>query len=260
MTSRIIFSKPWESGLFLLRDNQVFKIREDTQGHGFDLPKYMRWSPDGTKIAFRSGHGDSISIIHATGEHVSTPISGSGDRDCLYPAWSPDGKWLTYCRVSADEFQIRRVRTDGRHDSLIIRLEGVAKALDWSPDGKRFLCVRRLANADLNETLVVHLDGFIETNLGVHTEHPRWSPDGMKIVYANSAVPILGKTYTMHADGSGIVEVAKGIFPDWSADGSQIVYYNSSLFCKTSGFCVVDADGSNPRKILNGAGWYVDWF
>ena len=260
MTSRIIFSKPWESGLFLLFENQVLKIREDTQGYGFDLPKYMRWSPDGKKIAFRSGHGDSIFIIYATGKHASTPVSGSGESSCLYPAWSPDGKWIAYCSASANEFQIRRVKTDGQDDSLIIRLDGEARALDWSPDGKRFLCVRRQADADLNETLIVHIDGFIETDLGVHSEFPRWSPDGKKIVYSNSSVPILGKTYIMNADGSGTVEIAKGIFPDWSADGSQIVYYSSSLFCKRSGFCIVNADGSNPRKILDGAGWYADWF
>lgn len=260
MTSQIVFSKPWEGGLYLLRENQAFKIREDTVEDRIDLPKYMRWSPDGTKIVYRAGHGDSITIIYTNGKYFGTPVSGCGTGNCLFPAWSPDGEQIAYCVTTAEGFEIRRVKTDGLHDTLVAWMEGKARALDWSPDGERFLCVRKLPDAENNETLIIHIDGVIEQNLGVHAEFPRWSPDGTRIVYANSTVPFLGRTFTMLADGSGIRAIADGIYPDWSADGSQIVYYNSGLFCRESGFCVVDADGSNPKKILDGAGWYADWY
>ena len=59
----------------------------------------IRWSPDGTMIAFTSDRGDHsfIGIYHLNTKTVSF-VETSMDND-TYPVWSPDNKQLAYIRI-----------------------------------------------------------------------------------------------------------------------------------------------------------------
>ncbi|TMI94871.1 MAG: S9 family peptidase [Bacteroidetes bacterium] len=59
----------------------------------------IRWSPDGTMIAFTSNRGDHsfIGVYHLDTKNVSFAET-SMDND-TYPTWSPDGKQLAYIRI-----------------------------------------------------------------------------------------------------------------------------------------------------------------
>ena len=59
----------------------------------------LRWSADGSKIAFVSNRNDHafIGIYHFTTKSVAY-VETSMDQD-VYPAWSPDGKQLAYIRI-----------------------------------------------------------------------------------------------------------------------------------------------------------------
>jgi dipeptidyl aminopeptidase/acylaminoacyl peptidase len=59
----------------------------------------IRWSPDGTMIAFTSNRGDHsfIGIYHLTTKNVSFAET-SMDND-TYPTWSPDSRQLAYIRI-----------------------------------------------------------------------------------------------------------------------------------------------------------------
>jgi len=57
------------------------------------------WSPDGAKVAFQT-ETTKTSVLRvldlATGA-FATPYSGPGM--ALFPAWSPDGRWLVFCQA-----------------------------------------------------------------------------------------------------------------------------------------------------------------
>jgi dipeptidyl aminopeptidase/acylaminoacyl peptidase len=61
----------------------------------------LRWSPDGTRIAFVSGREDHAFVgVFDVQKNAVTWIDPSVDRDAS-PAWSPDGRRLAFTRVPA---------------------------------------------------------------------------------------------------------------------------------------------------------------
>ena len=75
-----------------------------------------------------------------------------------------------------------------------------------------------------------------------------WSPDGTRIVYAHTWSAADGEDgiWVVAADGSSEPShlVGRGSAPDWSPDGTTIAYAND-----TGDLWLMDADGSNPRKL-----------
>src|SRR5262245_1120111 len=180
------------------------------------------FSPDGTRIAFRSERdGGGIYTIPALGgdERLIAPY---GRR----PAFSPNGESIVYWTgvplesatvvngkifvVPALGGQPREVRTSGEHPSLPV----------WSPDGKRILFVRWvfesstrrfgggpewwLTNLDGTATQIAGREYFAEHRLTEPTPIV-WLPGGDRIVFtarfADSVnvwqVPISTKTWTL---------------------------------------------------------------
>jgi Tol biopolymer transport system component len=58
-------------------------------------PSELRWSPDGSRLAFGAGAWDdsSIYLLWADGSGI-TRLTASGNNHS--PRWSPDGQWLAY--------------------------------------------------------------------------------------------------------------------------------------------------------------------
>jgi dipeptidyl aminopeptidase/acylaminoacyl peptidase len=61
----------------------------------------LRWSPDGTQLAFTSMRADHAFVgVYTVGSKTVSFLDASVDRDG-YPAWSPDGRRLAFVRVPA---------------------------------------------------------------------------------------------------------------------------------------------------------------
>jgi dipeptidyl aminopeptidase/acylaminoacyl peptidase len=102
------------------------------------LRHYER-SPDGGQIALaavpRRGHGGSRLFVIPSAGGKPRPVGGKDVFDG--PAWSPDGRWLTF---STPEGEIARVHPDGSHLETIARFDGEeVRGLRWSPDGHRLI-------------------------------------------------------------------------------------------------------------------------
>jgi dipeptidyl aminopeptidase/acylaminoacyl peptidase len=84
----------WSVGLDpAAKPAQLIKMR----GQGSAL----RWSPDGSRLAFVSGRGDHAFIgVYDTAAASLRFLDPSTDRDGS-PAWSPDGKRLAFLRIPA---------------------------------------------------------------------------------------------------------------------------------------------------------------
>jgi Tol biopolymer transport system component len=102
---------------------------------GFALePDY---SPDGTKIAFRSGPGDDAEsyTVNATGGSPVQVTFGSGSDQ--FPQFSPDGTRIAY---DSDGGGVSAIYTVKLSDLAVTKLTAnVLRAglADWSPDGTK---------------------------------------------------------------------------------------------------------------------------
>jgi TolB protein len=135
--------------------------------------------------------------------------------DDLYPAWSPDGTQLACAsrRDGNSEIYIMDVATGGLRRVTDQGSEEWAPA--WSPDG-HYLAYQSDRNGQ-SDVYVCAVDGSDETRLtpmeGNH-EAPHWSPDGKRIVF------------------------------DSDLDVAELVHASINLY-------IMNADGSNPRRIIS---------
>ena len=78
-----------------------------------------------------------------------------------------------------------------------------------------------------------------------------WSPDGTKIVFTSLRNGGDNDIYMMDSDGNNVIDLSNNTFedgpPSWSPDGTKIVL--SSIRNGNRDLYVIDADGSNPRRL-----------
>jgi TolB protein len=243
------------------------------------------WSPDGTKIAFRSKRGgdDEIYVMNADGSQQTNLTNHRGED--WSPAWSPDGSMIAFASMRPDGNGVWVMNADGSDPRPVATPPGVTEYPTWSPDSKRlaFNCTMGRFHSGRNadfEICVANVDGTGLTQLTDtegNNKWPAWSPDGTKIAFESDrhGWPTLpdetpphyspeeygdGEIYVMDADGSNQINLTNdprspASFPTWSRDGAYIGF--------TGGGCltVVRADGSVPVQIAlcEDGGGFPDW-
>ncbi|HEX8392076.1 MAG TPA: Ig-like domain-containing protein [Longimicrobium sp.] len=206
-----------ETGRWLQSD--IWSIRRDGSGMRrlTDSPAdddQPSWSPDGTRIAYRSfasGQASDIWTMNAEGGDqrrltFDPPLTVAGE---ARPAWSPDGTRIAYASDelggSSGDFDIFTLRPDG---SGRLRLTaGPDRDSDpaWSPDGTR-LVFRRLRQGD-SDLMIVGAAGGDAVGLARagFQNTPAWSPDGRMIVFTESTGPSdTPQLFSVRPDWTGV--------------------------------------------------------
>lgn len=225
-------------------------------------------SPDGTQVVYEGlgAQGNNPGIWRMN-------LDGSARRRIGYgnsPAWSPNGRWITYHRYFAQQSDIFKMKSVNgfTKTNLTKTPETSERSPDWSPNGVRIAYSRGRGTNDIYQ---MRIDGSQQTNLtntpseGEHV--PEYSPDGRRILFQTTGRDL----YKMRADGVGqptlIYEAPSvdWVSHPWSPDGTQIVFSKPVGEPPRSNHDIfkINADGTGLQNITNSpdsdeesADWY----
>jgi TolB protein len=217
------------------------------------------WSPDGTRIAFRTDRTDrnddsEIWLMNADGSDRHRLTRG------MSPAWSPDGSKIAYASpgeilcppgrgLRCTGISIMNVDGSGQH--RLPNTDG-GEYPSWSPDGKRIVFNSNLVTQ--HAMSIIDVDGSRVVDLSSVGEgwQVDWSPDGRSILFTSHRDHPDNYTdiYVMRPDGSGVKRLTdmRAYTPAWSPDGSHIVFSAPGIF-------MMRADGSGITSLpVDGVG------
>jgi TolB protein len=256
-------------------DIYLLDVDAALQGTGQPEPKRLTndpatdfdptWSPDGTRIAFRSqrDRNDEIYVMNSDGSCQTNLTNDPADD--WSPAWSPDGSKIAFAHFfDGNSFSdIAVINADGSGLQRLTTSHGEYPA--WSPDGSRIAFAS--ARDGNYEIYVMNADGTAQTRLTDNPAYdmsPAWSPDGTRIAFdtqRDSFPPKetgIGPEFEIHsinADGSGDTRLTDNAhedrFPSWAPA-------NRIAFTRNGALLIMDPDGSNEIELLD-SGSFPSW-
>jgi Tol biopolymer transport system component len=199
----------------------------------------LRWSPDGSNLAFASRRGDHSFIgVYKWDEKSLRFMDPSVDRDAN-PAWSPDGSRVAFIRIPSS----RELRIFGPHRSgppWSIRIADVSTGRGrevWKADEGRGSVFR---NVVAGNPLFWTSDGFLVFP---------WEKDGWTHLYS---VPVRGGAAKLLTPGHFEVE-----YVALSAGGREIIYNSNQDDIDRRHIWSVSASGGRPTALTRGEG--IEW-
>jgi Tol biopolymer transport system component len=154
------------------------------------------WSPDGSRIAFVRFATDftfSIWILDPSGVAPERLLVG-GPEFKVFPAWSPNGRWIAYSSDGEGFSAIYKVRADGRGTPRrLTPPERQAGGASWSPDGDSIVFSDNICpTCDQSDIWIMDLeDGALQRVTDTPDDNelfPSWSADGRRIVCESSPI------------------------------------------------------------------------
>jgi tricorn protease len=196
-------------------------------------------SPTG-KRALVEARGEIFTIPAEKGDVRNlTHSSGSAERA---PAWSPDGRSVSWFSDSSGEYRLMIAAQDGAGDPRSIALPGMSFPYtpSWSPDSRKILFTDvglRLWVVDVASGAVKKYDGdpFMVPQ---RTMEPVWSPDSKWIAFAKrlpSYYHVIQVVNTETGDSRQLTDgLADATSPAWDAGGKYLWFLASTDFALRS--------------------------
>lgn len=199
-----------------------------------------------------NGSTRAVARAGASGGRATGTSAISHDGRSVVYTWTPDGEAVTELRLQVLADARARPRT-------LYRTGGLAEAIHpygWTPDGRRILVVRRLADSTSQIALMTIADGALQVIKSVPWQSPRasLSPDGRYVAYYSFDQDTKVRTISVLAtDGSREVVVARGQnqgTPMWLADSSAVLFVDTRTGSPSLWRVAIDDGAVRPAELI----------
>jgi eukaryotic-like serine/threonine-protein kinase len=226
---------------------------------------FPRLSPDGRRVAFRvtddKNRADIWIYTLPAGPLTRLSFGASAADD---PAWTPDGKRISYGGIRDSVRRLYIQAADGSDEpTVLLSAMKTPWTSEWLPDGKRFVFSNdNGGNYNIGIAGVGRPDSarmLLATS--ADERRPSLSPDGRFMAY-QSTESGRNEIYARQVDGTGRWQISAegGISARWSRNGRTIFFRNrDSLYAAdvTTGSAVTVR---GTRAVLNLAGTVDAWY
>lgn len=245
----------------LSTEQEQFSSESTLQGPSTGM---SQWHIEGTSLLARQ-----VYVMNADGSgtrQITNVPNGVWDF-----VWSPIEDKIAYCEQGKDgETAIVLMNADASRRQELTKMGEIRCAVGM-PILRRTLDYRKTMTASKpgGGKVLMKLVGPIQSTASAETVTGElvgvptlaWSPDGKFIAFTGiiNGKPVIG---VVDKDGKA-KPLGAGYSPHWSPDGKRLLFrHDSNSNSPVTALCVVNADGTGPRKILDNesAEFGVSWF
>ena len=195
----------------------------------------MALSPTGKRVAVEA-RGEIFTIPSEKGDVRNlTNSSGSAERD---PAWSPDGKYVSYFSDKSGEYKLVIEAQDGLTPPREITLQHPTHYYtpSWSPDSKKIVFSDTnlhvwVLDVASGEAKVVGNDPWM---VPTRTLNPVWSPDSKWVAYSSRLRSMYHAIFVSNVETGDTKQITDGladaVWPAWDASGKYLWFLASTDF------------------------------
>ena len=254
----------------------IYQPIPDQQGKSLGLTRltkgswqdsYPALNPNEDKLAFasdRNGFWNIYKLDMATGE--VDQISNSPDYQGA-PTWSPDGKWIGYEALVANNLDIYLQKVDGV--SEIVRLTShIGADFDpmWAPNGRQIAFISDRGGR--NQVWLANLDDGssnrfqrLSSNQDISASKPTWSPDGRYLAWSVVNRDGLHRIslWDSKEPESLVVDVCAGDKAAWSPNGKALGVVLDTPFETYFSIYSLNAEHTILLPALKLPGWIEDF-
>jgi TolB protein len=213
------------------------------------------WSPDGSRIVYGSMGNEeyqiwSVRLVDKKTQQLTTT-------GAFHPAFSPDGKYVTYDDRGA-RGRIYRMAVAGGVSTRLTPVSMEGNFSNWSPDGSTIVFS---SGGDIWSMPSDGGEASVIISRREQATRPVFSPDGKKIAFDSADAERRGdrdiwvydmveETYSRLTNDPG-----KDIQPHWSPDGTMIAYMSEKSGNRD--IWIMRADGSAQVQVTFNEGMDV---
>jgi TolB protein len=205
----------------------------DISGPLYSLDLQPSWSPDASKIVFKSNRdgmaNGEIYSMNANGSNVVRLTNNAAeDGD---PAWSPDGQHIVFLSRGGGRFGIYVIDANGANDHLITS-SGAGPA--WSPDGLKLVLVDLDPQTSALALYLINSDGSNRTKL----------TNNGTVDSVDGAWQTTGSAPPPPPPGSPVYSVSGRVVDSSAINGPGVPGVTLSLTGSASATTITDANGN----------------
>jgi len=195
----------------------------------------MALSPTGKRVAVEA-RGEVFTIPADKGDVRNlTNSSSSAERD---PAWSPDGKFVSYFSDKSGEYKLVIEAQDGLTPPREIDLPNPTHYYtpSWSPDSKKLLYTDTnlkvwVMDVGSGQAKIVGNDPWMVPS---RTLNPVWSPDSKWVAYSSRLRSMYHAIFISNVESGEAKQVTDGladaVWPAWDSSGKYLWFLASTDF------------------------------
>lgn len=216
-----------------------------------------------------------IACANLAHQRQLTAVDGRGSG---WSVWSPDGARIAFDTDREDSNlsdstvinDVFTMAADGSDVRKLTDSVGLSGDPGWSPHGNLIAFEADRGTPSTQGIFVAdagdggHARRITTPTAGTSDKAPRFSPDGMRLVFTREVGDAASTLFVVNLDGSGLRALTTGqLHPGdatWSPDGTQIAFEADLMRDGRSGPWVVASDGQDGRSLSGPQDLAANWF